>query len=194
LPTFSPDIDQFNREQLVQHNTAIQANPSCMNLTDQIFSDLNSEYVQIAPLNLNNQGSISVYSDMLQQMMPNFQMKQENVKPQSQQTYHQKIKAVQNVKQQSHFQANTSLVECNQVVNEPNWESNDQQMDCFVQQSELQGQHLVSHSPNMMQEQISPDQPLPKDLENLNTFFCSECDLNDIDEIIRKERFTSNDL
>jgi hypothetical protein len=59
LPTFSPDIDQFNREQLVQHNTAIQANPPCMSRTDKICLDANGKYVQIAPLNLNNQQAVS---------------------------------------------------------------------------------------------------------------------------------------
>jgi hypothetical protein len=181
-----------------------------MSRTDQICLDADG---QRAAFNPNNQQPINVYSDMT-----NFQIKQEDVKPQFQQTYYQELKAVRDIDQQMHnpLLRNKQLSQqsqfqpapptgqinydfgCNRMVNEPNWRiNNNQQMNRFVQQPEFQNQRFVSESPNMMAQQFvqaSPNQPLPKDLENLNTFVPPECDLNGIDEIIRQELSTSDDL
>lgn len=210
-PTFNPNSDEFNFEQWTPNNCAVQTN-SChmneiMNRTDRICLDTtDTQYVQITPMSRNNQQP--VYSDIPQQIMPNFQMKQDDIKPQLQQNYYQELKSVRG-DQQIHNpllrnkqfsqpqQGSTYVFGSNRVANNPNWGmNNNQQMNCFVQQPEFQKQQFVSQSPNMIGQQqfiqISSDQSLPKDLENLNTFVPPECDLNGIEEIIREELSPSN--
>jgi len=94
---------------------------------------------------------------------------------------------------------------CNGVANQQRWQGNNNQ-NSFQQQSNYQQkpqmtQQLISPNlisqPQMVQQfsnQMLPQSTLPKDLENLNTFVTQDCNVQGIDEIIRQELSTSNNL
>lgn len=112
---------------------------------------------------------------------------------QSQSAYHQVLKDVRSV--ENNQQASTYHFGSNRVANQ-NWEINDsQQMNDLVQHSESQNQKFVSELSNMMiEEQVPPNRSLPKELDNLNKFVPSECDLNNTNEIIQQKLLSSSNF
>lgn len=249
-PTFNPNNDDFNYSSwasntTVQPTTCNNTMNDLMSRTDQICLDADSEYSQMAPLN-SNQQQLGVYSTMPQQISPNYQIKQEEIKPQfQQQNSYQELKVVRGVdqqmqnpllrnqySQQNQFQQQTTPqfttnnqthqqtqgqrypFGCNGVANQQRWQTNNnnqqQSMNQYVQPNttNYQNQQMtsagtqqqyVSSAPitqqtTTSQQYVQVNTNLPKDLENLNTFVPPNCEIAEIDEIIRQELSTSDNL